>query len=73
MSDLALLLGCFAKLGCFVVLQTAPENFQDFRSGFARSANDKDAVEALLVRAIALGEKRFNVVRGGTDFALFVA
>ena len=45
MSDLALLLGCFAKLRRIVVRQTTPENFKNFRSRFSSGANDEDAIE----------------------------
>ena len=73
MRDLTLLLGSFVKFRFFIVLQTAPENFQNLRSGFAGGANDKDAVEFLFVFAITCGEGRFDILARSPDFLLFRA
>jgi hypothetical protein len=73
MRDLALLLGCFAKFRSVVILQTTPENFQDFGGRFAGGTNNKDAPEVLLVRAITLGESYLYIVVRSSDFVLFFA
>src|SRR5580658_6201827 len=73
MRDLALLFGCFVELGFFVVVQTPPENLEDLRRRFASGANDEDAIEALLVGAIACRKSGFDVVTSRAGFALFFA
>src|SRR5580693_8106866 len=70
MRDLALLFGCFVKLGFFVVLQTPLENLKNFRCGFAGGTNDKGTVEALFVGAITFCESRFDILARSCNLTL---
>jgi len=72
MRDLALLLGCFLKFCGIVVLQAAAKDFEDFGSGFARGANDEDAVEAPFVSAVGIGKSEFYIFLRYADFFLFL-
>ena len=73
MRDLALLLGYLVKFRRFVVLQTALENLEDFRRGFACGTHDKDALEPLFVSAITFGQSNLDVFASGSNLLLFFA
>ena len=60
MHDLTLLLCRFVKLGCFVIVQPAPQNFQNFRPRFPRGTHDKDMAEPSLVFPIGLRQRDLN-------------
>lgn len=73
MRDVALLLGCFVKLRRFVVRQAPPENFKNFRRGFAGGTDNENAIELMLVRAIAFRKRKFYVFASGSNCTLLFA
>src|SRR5882762_5324728 len=70
--DLPLFLGRQLQFGCFIIVQPAPQNLQDFAGGFSRRANNKNPPELLLVLAIAPLQRHLYGIIGRRSLLLFL-